>query len=197
MSTMEHYDADSATERLLEHSWAGRERRASERELLVDAVAAALFCATAGAFRWPEPGRTRPPGGRLLLVAVYALVVPDRVPARRRLRRAHPADPRADAADLAAGGRTGRGGSRHGDRERRRLGVRPRPSAARPVGGAGRVARGRPRGRLLAAGSPTIGFGQLPLLGLALAAGFVLDLASSLVRMRLAGVGPSSDCRFA
>ena len=33
----------SATERLLESSWAQRERRASRRELAVDATAAALF----------------------------------------------------------------------------------------------------------------------------------------------------------
>jgi diguanylate cyclase (GGDEF)-like protein len=43
---------------------------------------------------------------------------------------------------------------------------------------------------LLVAGSPTIGFGQLPLLAAALAAGCILDLANSLVRMRLAGVVP-------
>jgi diguanylate cyclase (GGDEF)-like protein len=47
-----------------------------------------------------------------------------------------------------------------------------------------------PAAVLLAAGSPTIGFSELPLLAVALAAGFLLDLASSLVRMRCAGVGP-------
>ncbi|MGH2894240.1 MAG: bifunctional diguanylate cyclase/phosphohydrolase, partial [Solirubrobacteraceae bacterium] len=43
---------------------------------------------------------------------------------------------------------------------------------------------------LLIAGSPQIGFAQLPLLAAALAAGCVVDLAGSLVRMRLAGVVP-------
>jgi diguanylate cyclase (GGDEF)-like protein len=47
-----------------------------------------------------------------------------------------------------------------------------------------------PAAVLLAAGSPQIGFGQLPLLGLAFAAGCLVDLVSSVVRMRLAGVGP-------
>jgi diguanylate cyclase (GGDEF)-like protein len=43
---------------------------------------------------------------------------------------------------------------------------------------------------LLAAGSPRIGFGQLPLLAGAFAAGCMVDLAGSMVRMRLAGVVP-------
>jgi diguanylate cyclase (GGDEF)-like protein len=47
-----------------------------------------------------------------------------------------------------------------------------------------------PAAVLLVAGSPTIGFDQLPLLAAALAAGCALDLTCSLVRMRLAGVVP-------
>src|SRR5437868_6543868 len=49
MTIVEVYEdeSQSATERLLEQSWEGRERRASERELIVDATAAALFVVTA------------------------------------------------------------------------------------------------------------------------------------------------------
>jgi diguanylate cyclase (GGDEF)-like protein len=43
---------------------------------------------------------------------------------------------------------------------------------------------------LLAAGSPRVDFNELPLLAAAFAAGCVVDLSSSLVRMRLAGVVP-------
>ena len=43
---------------------------------------------------------------------------------------------------------------------------------------------------LLVAGSPRIGFGELPLLAVAFAAGCIVDLAGSMVRMRLAGVVP-------
>jgi diguanylate cyclase (GGDEF)-like protein len=47
-----------------------------------------------------------------------------------------------------------------------------------------------PAAVLLLAGSPTVGFRALPLLAAAFAAGCVVDLLSSLVRMRLAGVLP-------
>jgi diguanylate cyclase (GGDEF)-like protein len=43
---------------------------------------------------------------------------------------------------------------------------------------------------LLLAGSPAIGFGELPLLAAAFAAGCLLDMVSSLIRTRLAGVVP-------
>ena len=54
--------ARSATERLLERSWERRERRASERELVVDAVAAALFVAVAGALLLAAGGTHLPAG---------------------------------------------------------------------------------------------------------------------------------------
>src|SRR6185437_2508824 len=49
MSVLEPYadESQSATERLLETSWEGRERRASERELIVEASAAAVFVVAA------------------------------------------------------------------------------------------------------------------------------------------------------
>ncbi|MGZ4169498.1 MAG: HD domain-containing phosphohydrolase, partial [Solirubrobacteraceae bacterium] len=43
---------------------------------------------------------------------------------------------------------------------------------------------------LMLAGSAPLGFGELPLLAVAFAAGCIVDLAGSLVRMRLAGVVP-------
>jgi hypothetical protein len=54
--------AESATERLLERSWEERERSASERELLVDAIAAALFVAVAAALLLAAGG-THPRAG--------------------------------------------------------------------------------------------------------------------------------------
>jgi hypothetical protein len=47
-----------------------------------------------------------------------------------------------------------------------------------------------PAAVLMVAGAPRIGFGQLPLLAAAFAAACVVDLAGSMVRMRLAGVVP-------
>ena len=71
---MEVDKTDSVTERLLERSWAGRDRRASERELLVDATAAALFGAAAAVLLLAGNLTALRPGLALLLVAVYALV---------------------------------------------------------------------------------------------------------------------------
>ena len=67
-------EGQSATEQLLERSWEARERRASERELTVDASAAVLFLAAAAVLLL-HPGVGSLNWGRaLLLVAVYALV---------------------------------------------------------------------------------------------------------------------------
>ena len=187
----------SATERLLEGSWERRARRASERELLVDAVAAALFVAAAGALALAA-GAFHPHAGEVgfltgtsaLLIAVYALVariefpvgagyvVPTQLILVPMLLVLPPAAvPAAVGVGLALGNAVywvfGR--------------VPPRrvlsaiPDAWHAVG---------PALILLIAGSPTIGFDQLPLLAAALAAGCLLDLTCSLVRMRLAGVLP-------
>ena len=192
---MQRYEdvAEPATERLLETSWEGRARQASERELVVDAIAAALFVAVAGA-----PGRpaqsTRGEASRgvaALLIAVYALVariefpvgagyvVPTQLVLVPMLLMLPPA------------GRARRGR------------LRAWPSATRSIGcsvgsrRAGSSPRCPTRGMrsarplvLLLAGSPTIGFDQLPLLAVALAAGCLVDLTCSLVRMRFAGVLP-------
>ena len=67
-------EQQSATERLLESSWAQRERRASRRELAVDATAAGLFVAAAGALAVAGDTAGLRPGIAALLIAIYAVV---------------------------------------------------------------------------------------------------------------------------
>ncbi|HEY4828835.1 MAG TPA: diguanylate cyclase [Solirubrobacteraceae bacterium] len=190
MSTMEVDKTDSVTERLLERSWAGRDRRASERELLVDATAAALFGAAAAVLLLAGNLTGLRPGLALLLVAVYALVgriefpvgvgyvVPTQLILVPMLLLLPPA---VVPAAVGAGMVIGNGVEWAFGRVPPRRVLSAVPDAWHAVG---------PAVVLLAAGSPTIDFGQLPLLALAIAAGGVIDLLSSLVRMRLAGVGP-------
>ncbi len=183
--------SQSPTERLLERSWERRERRASERELIVDAVAAALFAATAGVLLLIAGDNvTVRPGLTALLVAVYALVariefpvgagyvVPTQlvlVPMLMVLA------PEAVPVAVAAGLVLGNGVDWALGRVPARRVLSAVPDAWHSIG---------PVIVLLAAGSPTIGFGELPLLAAALAAGCIVDLASALVRMRVAGVVP-------
>ncbi len=191
---------ESATEQLLERSWERRERRASQRELLVDAVAAALFVAVAGALLLTA-GVTHPHAGEVgpftatavLLIAVYALVgriefpvgagyvVPTQLILVPMLLVLPPAAvPLAVGAGMVLGNTVDWAFGR----------VPPRrvlsavPDAWHAVG---------PAAVLLLAGSPLIGFEQLPLLAVAIAAGCLLDLTCSLARMRLAGVVPELD----
>jgi len=73
---VEHFEehSQSATEQLLERSWEMRERRASERELIVDITAGILFLIAAAALlAWGGAAGLRP-GILALLIAVYALV---------------------------------------------------------------------------------------------------------------------------
>src|SRR6202012_6080288 len=76
MSILEPYadESQSATERLLETSWEGRERRASERELLVEASAAVLFVVAAAVLLLIGGVAGLRPQVAVLLVAVYAVV---------------------------------------------------------------------------------------------------------------------------
>src|SRR6478609_8482024 len=67
-------EQQSATERLLESSWAQRERRASRRELAVDATAAGLFVAAAGSLAVAGDTAGFRPGIAALLIAIYAVV---------------------------------------------------------------------------------------------------------------------------
>ncbi len=181
---------DSATERLLEGSWERRERRASERELLVEAGAAALFLVAAAAVL--RAGGVA--GLRLevavLLTVVYAVVgriefpvgtgyvVPTQLILVPMLLMLPPAVvPVAVAAGLVSGNAADAALGR----------IPPRrvlsavPDAWHALG---------PALVLLLAGSPSIGFDQLPLLAGAFAAGCLLDLVSCLGRMWLSGSLP-------
>ena len=191
---------ESATEQLLERSWERRERRASQRELLVDAVAGALFAAAAGALLLAA-GVTHGHAGEAglftataaLLIAVYALVgriefpvgagyvVPTQLILVPMLLVLPPA-----AVPLAVGIGMVLGNTvdwAFGRVPPRRV-LSAVPDAWHAVG---------PAVILLLAGSPLVGVGQLPLLALAIAAGCLLDLTCSLARMRLAGVVPELD----
>ncbi len=202
---MERYEdvAESATEQLLEHSWERRARRASQRELLVDAVAAALFAAVAAALLLTEGG-LHPHAGQVglltgtgaLLIAVYALVariefpvgagyvVPTQLVLVPMLLVLPPAAvPAAVGLGMALGNAVD---CMFGRVPPRRV-LSAVPDAWHAVG---------PAAVLLLAGAPTIGFGQLPLLAAALAAGCLLDLACSLVRTRLTGVVPALDVQI-
>src|SRR5688572_22703763 len=68
-------DARSATERLLEDTWEARQRRASRRELTVEAAFAALFVAAAAVLLVVSgaAGAVQPAVAGLL-VALYAAV---------------------------------------------------------------------------------------------------------------------------
>src|ERR1700742_5247831 len=192
MSIMEPYadEAQSATERLLETSWEGRERRASERELVVEASAAALFVVAAAVLLLIGGVAGLRPQVAVLLVAVYAVVgriefpvgagyvVPTQLILVPMLLMLPPGIvPVAVAVGLVSGTAAECALGR----------VPPRrilsavPDAWHAIG---------PAIVLLAAGSPRIGLGQLPLLAAAFAAGCLVDLAGSTVRMRLAGVVP-------
>src|SRR6185437_6064332 len=183
-------EPQSATERLLESSWAQRERRASRRELAVDATAAGLFLAAAGALALAGGAAGLRPGVAALLIAVYTVVariefpvgagyvVPTQLILVPMLLMLPPAVvPAAVALGLVLGAAIDWSLGR----------VPPRrvlsavPDAWHAIG---------PALVLVLAGSPFIDFDQLPLLVAAFAAGCIVDLACSLVRMRLAGVVP-------
>jgi diguanylate cyclase (GGDEF)-like protein len=192
MSILEPYadESQSATERLLETSWAGRERRASERELIVEASAAALFVIAATVLVLAGGVAGLRPQVAALLIGVYAVVgriefpvgagyvVPTQLILVPMLLMLPPGVvPVAVAIGLVSGNAAECALGR----------VPPRrilsavPDAWHAVG---------PAVVLLVAGSPRIGFAELPLLAVAFAAGCIVDLAGSLVRMRLAGVVP-------
>jgi diguanylate cyclase (GGDEF)-like protein len=192
MSILEPYadESQSATERLLETSWEGRERRASQRELLVEASAAGLFVIAAAVQILTGGVAGLRPEVAVLLIAVYAVVgriefpvgagyvVPTQLILVPMLLMLPPAVvPAAVAIGLVSGNAVECALGR----------VPPRrilsavPDAWHAIG---------PAAVLLVAGSPRIGFGQLPLLGAAFAAGCIVDLTGSMVRMRLAGVVP-------
>jgi diguanylate cyclase (GGDEF)-like protein len=191
MSPIELHEAPSATERLLERSWEARERRASQRELIVDATAGALFVIFATALLVLGGGLTGVrPSTAILLIAAYALVgriefpvgaghvVPTQLILVPMLLILPPA-----AVPLAVGVSMLIGNAvdwAFGRQAPRRV-LSAVPDAWHAIG---------PAVVLVLAGSPKIGFAQLPLLAGAFAAGCLVDLTSSLVRTRLAGVVP-------
>ena len=67
-------EAPSAVERLLEDSWEARDRRASRRELAVDAATGALFLAFAAGLQLASGGGAPPFAVAGLLVVLYAMV---------------------------------------------------------------------------------------------------------------------------
>ena len=182
-------DGQSPAERLLEQSWEARQRRASHRELIVEALAACLFVAVAAALLLVSgpSGRIRPDVA-VLLVGVYAVVAriefpvgagsvvptqlvlvpmivllpPATVPLAVALGLVLPA-----LIDCALG------------RVRPRRILSALPDAWHAVG---------PAVVLCLAGSPASGFNDLPILAAALAACCVVDLVSSVARVRLAGL---------
>jgi diguanylate cyclase (GGDEF)-like protein len=185
-------DARSASERLLEDTWEARERaRASRRELRVDAAAGALFVAAAvGLLAVAGAARPFEPAVAALLVALYALVARVEfpvgaghvLPTQLVLVPMLVVLPPAAVPGLVAGGlligtltdwALGRVPAR-------RL-VSAVPDAWHALGAAC---------VLVAAGSPVIDFHSLTLMSCAFAACCLVDLASSLVRMRLAGIVP-------
>jgi len=181
---------ESATEQLLEGSWERRERRASERELFVEAGAAVLFVAAAATLIHAGGLSGLRLEVALLLTVVYAIVgriefpvgtgyvVPTQLILVPMLLMLPPAAvPVAVGVGLVSGNAVDAALGR----------IPPRrvlsavPDAWHAVG---------PALVLLVAGSPAIGFAQLPLLACAFAAGCLVDLVSCLGRMWLSGSLP-------
>jgi diguanylate cyclase (GGDEF)-like protein len=180
---------DTAVDQLLDESWESRERRGSRRELTVETVAALLFAAaSASLLLLGSSVHSVRVSTVCLLIATYAVVariefpvgaghvVPTQlvlVPLLVMLPAA--AVPLAVAAGLAL--------SILPDWLRRRVAFR-RVLSAVPDGwhaiGASAV--------LVAAGSPHIGGRQIPLVAAALTASGLVDLASSMTRLGLAGI---------
>src|SRR3954451_2080889 len=185
-------DARSASDRLLEDTWEARERvRASRRELWVDAAAGVLFVAVAAALV-AVAGTSRPfhPEVAALLVALYAAVARVEfpvgaghvLPTQLVLVPMLVVLPPAAAPGLVACGlligtvidwALGRVPAR-------RL-MSAVSDAWHAVGAAG---------VLVVRGSPAIDFHAFPLMLGAFVACCLVDLTSSLVRMRVAGIVP-------
>jgi diguanylate cyclase (GGDEF)-like protein len=180
---------DTVVDQLLEESWESRERRGSRRELTVEAAAAILLAVASLALVLVSgAARNLAPGTACLLVATYAVVariefpvgaghvIPTQLVLVPMLVILPPwAVPPAVVAGLVL--------SILPDWMRGRVAGRrvlsAVPDAWHAVG---------PAAVLIAAGSPHIGGGQVALVAAALAVSGVVDLASSLTRLRLAGI---------
>ena len=180
---------DTVVDQLLEESWESRERRGSRRELTVEAIAAVLFAGAAAALLLGSPpAHLVGPGTACLLIAIYAVVariefpvgaghvIPTQLVLVPMLVILPPATvPLAVAAALCL--------SIAPDWLRGRVAFR-RVLSAVPDGW---HAIG-PAAVLIAAGSPHIGGRQIPLVAAALAVSGLVDLASSMTRLWLAGI---------
>ena len=160
MSILEPYadESQSATERLLETSWEGRERRASERELIVEASAAALFVVAAAVLvlSWGAAGLRLPVAA--LLIGVYAVVGRIEFPVGAGFVVPTQLILVPMLLLLPPGRRAGRGGDRAGQRQRScECALGRVPPRRHPVRGPRRLARLGPALVLLVAGSPRIG----------------------------------------
>jgi diguanylate cyclase (GGDEF)-like protein len=180
---------DTVVDRLLEASWESRERRGSRRELSVEAAAAVLFGSVAAALLLLSGAASAiHPFTACVLIGTYAVVariefpvgaghvIPTQLMLVPMLVILPPAVvPPAVAAGLAL--------ATLPDWVRGRVAGRRMlsavPDAWHAVG---------PAVVLIAAGSPRIGTGQIPLVVVALAASGLVDLASSLTRLWLAGI---------
>jgi diguanylate cyclase (GGDEF)-like protein len=191
-SSAEHPHLGDTAERLLQDSWEARGKRASRRELVAELTAGALFLAAASALlAQPEATAGFSPAVAALLVAMYALVarvefpvgaghvVPTQLVLVPMLVLLPPATvPLLAVAGLMLGAlwdwARGRGRA-----ERLLFSI---PDGWHAIG---------PAAVLLAAGSPALGFDDLPLLGLAFVAGALVDFASATLREAVAtGVAP-------
>ena len=181
-------DEESPAERLLEQSWEARQRRASRRELLVEALAASLLIAAAAALLLVSGQASVRPGVAVLLVVVYAVVariefpvgagsvVPTQLVLVPMIVMLPPATvPVAVAIGLVVPAIID---CALGRLPRRRI-LSAVPDAWHAVG---------PAVVLCLAGSRPTSVKDLPLLAAALGAGCVVDLLSSVARVRLSGV---------
>jgi diguanylate cyclase (GGDEF)-like protein len=184
--------ARSASDRLLEDSWEARARaRASRRELLVDAAAGALFvAAAAGLLVLAGAARPFDPAVAALLVGLYVMVARVEfpvgaghvLPTQLVLVPMLVVLPPAAVPGLVACGlvlATAIDCAR-GRVPARRL-ISAVPDAWHALGAAL---------VLVAAGSPAVDFHALPLMAGAFGACCLIDLTTSLVRMRLTGIVP-------
>jgi diguanylate cyclase (GGDEF)-like protein len=181
--------ADTVVDQLLDETWETRERRGSRRELTVEAIAAVLFTGAAAALLTiSPPAHVVRPGTACLLIAIYAIVariefpvgaghvIPTQLVLVPMLVMLPPATvPLAVAAGLAL--------SIVPDWLRGRVAFR-RVLSAVPDGW---HAIG-PAAVLIAGGSPHIGGRQIPLVAAALTVSGLVDLASSMTRLSLAGI---------
>jgi diguanylate cyclase (GGDEF)-like protein len=182
-------DRDSVVDRLVEERWESRDRRGSRRELTVVSAAAVLFgIAAVGLLVVSHAVAAVPLGTACALIAAYAVVsriefpvgtgdvVPTQLLLVPMLVLLPPgAVPLAVAAGLVLSVLLG---FALGRVPARRV-LSAVPDAWHAVG---------PAAVLVAAGSPHVTAAQLPLMGLAFAACCLVDLVSSIARVRLSGI---------